>query len=65
MARSLWNRPTVGEFIQRVEHQFGTPGDEVSRLLAGYRRNDRLASGDVRELCDRIGLPATDFGVDP
>ena len=62
---SLWDRPTVGEFIRRAEHQFGTSGDQVSRLLAGYRRSERLASNDVRELCDRLGLPATDFGVDP
>jgi len=55
----------VGEFIRRAEYQFGTSADELSRVLVGYRRSDRLASGDVRELCDRMGLPATDFDVDP
>jgi hypothetical protein len=60
-----WDRPTVAEFIQRVEHQFGFDADATGLLLDGYRGSDRLAEEDIRLLCDRLGLPATEFGVDP
>lgn len=60
-----WTRLTVDDFIRRAEHQFGTSGREITRLLGGYRLTDRLASDDIRLLCESIGLPAEDFGLDP
>ena len=60
-----WTRLTVDDFIRKAEHQFGTSGLEITRLLGGYRLTDRLASDDVRRLCESMGLPAADFGLDP
>ena len=60
-----WDRLTVGRFIDLTEHQFGSAADEAIQLLAGYRSSDRLTEADIRMLCDRLGLPAADFGVDP
>ena len=60
-----WDGPTVREMVERVEHQFGaTPG--LSGLFAlGFGSDEWLTPGDVQAVCDHLGLPAADFGVDP
>ena len=58
---SDWEGPTVAEFVQRVEQEFGASPD-VGRLLADSRQ-EPLAPAEIRALCEQIGVPADDFGV--
>lgn len=58
---SPWEGPTLAEFIERVEHEFGATPD-FTPMLAGDR-SDPLAPADIRALCEEIGVPADDFGV--
>jgi hypothetical protein len=53
------------ELVERVEHQFGeTPG--LSSVFAlGFGSDEWLTPGDIQAVCDHLGLPAEDFGVDP
>lgn len=60
-----WDRPTFGEFVALVEHQFGL-GDEAAGLLAaGIGRDEALSPGAIRRLCGQLGVPPEDFGVEP
>lgn len=58
---SCWEGPTLAEFIERVEHEFGAAPD-FTPMLAGDR-SDPLAPAEIRALCEEIGVPADDFGV--
>lgn len=60
-----WHRPTFGEFLAQLEHEFGGRLDTSVLLLAGVSRNERLEPSDIEALCSQIGLPAEDFGVGP
>ncbi|NHZ73140.1 MAG: hypothetical protein GWP16_01555 [Nitrospirae bacterium] len=60
-----WQRPTFGEFLAQLEHEFGGRLDTSVLLLAGMGRNERLEPSDIEALCSQIGLPAEDFGVGP
>ena len=60
-----WQRPTFGEFLAQLEHEFGGRLDTSVLLSAGVGRNERLAPSDIEALCSQIGLPAEDFGVGP
>ena len=60
-----WQRPTFGEFLDQLEHEFGGRLDTSVLLLAGVGRSERLAPSDIEALCLQIGLPAEDFGVGP
>ncbi len=60
---SRWQGPTIEEFVERVEHEYGASTDLTGLLRDGVSRNDSLAPADVRELCSLLGVPAEDFGV--
>lgn len=60
---SRWQGPTLKEFVERVEHEFGASTDLIGILRDGIGRNDSLAPADVRELCSLLGVPPEDFGV--
>ena len=60
-----WTGPTVGEFSRRIEHEFGMTLDLVGPFLAGMSRSERLGASDVRVVCEQLGLPPEDFGVEP
>lgn len=62
---SRWHGPTVGEFVERVEHEFGAASDLTRLLGNGMQSDDSLAPADVRDLCNQLGVPAEDFGVEP
>ncbi len=62
---SRWAGPTVAEFAARVESEFGTPGDLTRLLREGMLPDESLEPDEVRELCDQLGVPAEDFGVEP
>ena len=58
-----WSRPTLREFVAQLEHEFGNGVDLSALFHTGLGRNERLTPGDVKALCDQLGLPADDFGV--
>ena len=60
-----WTGPTVGEFSRRIEHQFGVGSDLVGPFLAGLSGSERMGAEDVRAVCEQLGLPPEDFGVEP
>lgn len=60
-----WRCPTFGEFLDRVEHEFGSTVDLNSLLLLGLGRDERLAPTDIEALCGQLGVPPEDFGVGP
>ena len=63
--REDWNRPTFGEFMDRVEHEFGAAVDLAGLLLLGLGRDEPLEPSDIEVLCGQLGVPAEDFGVGP
>ncbi len=60
---SRWQGPTLEEFVERVEHEFGASTDLIGILRDGVGRHDNLAPADIRELCALLGVPPEDFGV--
>ena len=58
-----WHGPTLREFVQQIEHEFGRSLDLSGLRHAGLARDEPLDPSDIRELCDLLGLPAEDFGV--
>ncbi len=60
-----WRRPTFGEFVDRVRHEFGPAADLTGLQMSGYGRSERLTPADIEELCGQLGVPAEDFGVGP
>lgn len=64
-AARRWSRPTFGEFLERVEHEFGFTADLSALLLLGLGRDERLAPSDIEALCAQLGVPPEDFGVGP
>ncbi len=60
-----WNRPTFGEFIERVQHEFGSAIDVAGLMLLGFGRDEPLEPSDIQVLCGQLGVPAEDFGVGP
>ena len=62
---SRWDGPTVGEFVERVEREFGAAPDLTRLLGDGWLKSECLAPAEVRDLCNQLGVPAEDFGVEP
>ena len=60
-----WSSPTFGEFLERVEHEFGSAADLNGLLLLGLGREEHLAPTDIEVLCGQLGVPPEDFGVGP
>jgi len=60
-----WNSPTFGEFLDRVEHEFGAAIDLAGVLMLGLGRDERLEPTDIEALCGQLGVPSEDFGVGP
>ena len=65
VAERRWRRPTFGEFVERVRHEFGPAADLAGLQTTGYGSSDRLNPADIEELCGQLGVPAEDFGVGP
>ena len=61
----LWEGPTLRELVEHVEHQFGQTPALAGVFTLGFGRDEPLTPGDVQAVCDHLGLPATDFGLDP
>lgn len=59
-----WDRPTLAELADRVEHQFGETPGLAGIFTLGFGRDEPLTPSDVHEVCEHLGLPAEDFGVD-
>ncbi|MFQ5526107.1 MAG: hypothetical protein ACE5GX_07560 [Thermoanaerobaculia bacterium] len=62
-ALSGWHRPTFGEFVRQIEHEFGDGVNLSSLYMIRADRNERLTPESVRSLCDLLGIPPEDFGV--
>ena len=60
-----WKRPTFGEFVERLEREFGITHRRNGLHFAGVTRGEELEPSDVRTLCLQIGVPAEDFGIEP
>lgn len=60
-----WKHPTFGEFVERLEREFGITIRRNGLHSMGVRRTDRLAPSDIRALCSQVGVPAEDFGIEP
>ena len=60
-----WNSPTFGEFVDKVEHEFGKAADVAGLLLLGLERDEPLHPTDIETLCSQLGVPSEDFGLDP
>ena len=60
-----WEGPTLRELVERVEHQFGQAPALTTVFMMGFARDEALTPGDVQAVCDHLGLPAEDFGLDP
>jgi len=56
----------LGEIITRLEDAYGT-GDGRAKAAAamGLSGSDELSPSDLRALCDQLGVPPVDFGLDP
>lgn len=61
----LWEGPTLKELVERVEHQFGQTPALAGVFTLGFGRDEPLTPGDIQAVCDHLGLPAEDFGLDP
>jgi len=65
LSKRSWKRPTFGEFVERVRHEFGPAADLTALQAAGFGRSEPLNPEDIEELCVQLGVPAEDFGVGP
>ena len=61
---NAWDAPTLGELAERVEHQFGDLSALGGIHTLGFARDEPLTPSDVYLVCDLLGLPAEDFGLD-
>jgi hypothetical protein len=62
---SPWDSLTLRDLVERVEHQFGETPGLSSVFSLGLGSDEWLTPGDIQAVCDHLGLPAEDFGVDP
>lgn len=60
-----WDGPTLRELVERVEHQFGQAPALSGVFMLGFAPDEPLTPGDIQAVCDHLGLPAEDFGLDP
>lgn len=60
-----WRRPTFGEFLDQLEHEFGASADLAALMMLGVGRDEKLGPTDIEALCGQIGVPPEDFGIDP
>ena len=60
-----WTSPTFGEFLERVEHEFGAAVDLAGLMMMGLGREERLDPDEIAALCGQLGVPAEDFGIGP
>jgi hypothetical protein len=59
-----WQPPTLPELAARLEHQFGKLPALAGVHLLGFASDEALTPWDVREVCDLLGVPAADLGLD-
>ena len=62
---SRWQGPTLKEFCDRVEHEFGASTEIMGLPVVAGGSDESLGPSDVRLLCDQLGIPPEDFGVEP
>lgn len=60
-----WKRPTFGEFVERLQREFGITIRRNGLHFAGVTRGEELEPSDIRTLCLQVGVPAEDFGIEP
>lgn len=65
LSEEFWDGPTLRELVDRVEHQFGQTPALAGVYMLGFGRDEPLTPGDIQAVCEHLGLPATDFGLDP
>lgn len=58
-----WEAPTFGEFVRRLEHEFGQSVDLSTLPLTRADDGDSLSPRSIRALCELLGVPPEDFGV--
>lgn len=59
-----FQRPTLGEFIRQLEHEFGGSLDVSALEHTGLARDEDLSPRELEALCRQIGVPPGDFGLD-
>jgi hypothetical protein len=59
-----WQPPTLPELAARLEHQFGKLSALAGVHSLGFASDEPLTPWDVREVCDLLGVPAADLGLD-
>jgi hypothetical protein len=59
-----WQRPTLGEFLRQIEHEFGGALDVSALDHTGLAYDENLSPGELAVLCRQIGVPPGDFGLD-
>ena len=58
-------RARPAEFIRRVEREFGNGFSSAILNWTGIEPEERLPPSTVRALCEQLGVPSEDFGVEP
>ena len=58
-----WKCPTVGEFMRRVEREFGHTLGSPGLYATGPASDELLSPSAMRAFCEQIGVPPEDFGV--
>ena len=59
-----WEAPTFGEFVRQLEHGFGDSLDLSSLPLTRADDDETLSPHSVKSLCEVLGVPPEDFGVE-
>jgi hypothetical protein len=59
-----FQRPTLGEFIRQLEHEFGGSLDVSALDHTGLANDEDLSPRELEALCRQIGVPPGDFGLD-
>lgn len=62
-ASRTWPAPTFGQFVRRLEHEFGDSVDLSTLHLTRLDQNETLTPESVRTLCEQLGVPPEDFGI--
>ena len=61
-----WRRHSLGEIITRLDDAYGLGVDRVQvAATMGISGADQLSPTELRALCDQLGVPPVDFGLDP
>jgi len=59
-----FKRPTLGEFIRQLEHEFGGQLDVSALNHTGLANDEDLSPRELEALCRQLGIPPGDLGLD-